>query len=80
VFDKDTIGDARSAHSLASLLSTLRGTLRSAADETAHLVAVTDSDGRILWSEGRSFIATSSINTGHGAAPGHRGAGRAHVR
>lgn len=63
VFDRDTLGDARSAHSLAPHLPMLRGTLRVAGDET-QLMAVADADGHILWSEGPAAVRRRADRVG----------------
>jgi hypothetical protein len=52
VFDADVLADARESHPLDRHLPMLRHTLRDMADATAHLMAVTDAKGHVLWSEG----------------------------
>ncbi|MBO2451050.1 GAF domain-containing protein [Actinomadura barringtoniae] len=56
VYDRDVLGDARSAHPLAPHLPMLRGLLRNAADETEHLMVITDAAGHALWTEGPAKV------------------------
>ena len=52
VYDRDVLADARGAHPLRPHLPMLEALLRRVADETEHLVAITDADGNILWTQG----------------------------
>lgn len=52
VFDRDVLADARAAHPLAPHLPLLRDLLRGVADETEHLLVITDEAGRALWTQG----------------------------
>src|SRR5262249_21384622 len=51
-YDADVLEDARQIHPLDRHLPTLRRMLRGVADATAHLMAITDAEGHVLWSEG----------------------------
>ncbi|HEY8478506.1 MAG TPA: GAF domain-containing protein [Spirillospora sp.] len=52
VFDRDTVADARTAHPLWRHLPMLEGLLRRVADETEHLMVITDEKGHVLWVQG----------------------------
>ncbi|TDC81373.1 helix-turn-helix domain-containing protein [Actinomadura sp. 7K507] len=52
VFDRDVIADAREAHPLDPHLPVLKGLLRRVADETEHLMVITDDAGHVLWTQG----------------------------
>ncbi|WP_218040371.1 GAF domain-containing protein [Actinomadura sp. WMMB 499] len=52
VFDRDVLADARAAHPLAPHLPLLKELLRGVADETEHLLVITDEAGRALWTQG----------------------------
>ncbi|XRQ13916.1 GAF domain-containing protein [Actinomadura welshii] len=52
VFDRDVIADARGAHPLERHLPMLEGLLRRVADETEHLMVITDGAGHVLWTQG----------------------------
>ncbi|TNC21545.1 helix-turn-helix domain-containing protein [Amycolatopsis alkalitolerans] len=52
VYPADEIADVRSAHPLHSVLTPVRDLLVSIADESQHMMIVTDADGVILWREG----------------------------
>lgn len=52
VFDRDEVAELRHHHPLEPVLSVLRRTLLSIADEAVHMMIVTDADGHILWREG----------------------------
>ncbi|WP_214106976.1 helix-turn-helix domain-containing protein [Acrocarpospora catenulata] len=56
IYDQSDIGDARSAHPLADLLPLLGHTLLQIADEAAHIMVVTDADGRVLWRDGHPGV------------------------
>ncbi|MEU5690365.1 GAF domain-containing protein [Actinosynnema sp. NPDC020468] len=56
VLAPDEVVDLRGAHPLAAVLPMLRETLVSIADEAAHVMIVTDADGRILWCEGAAPV------------------------
>ncbi|TDE35796.1 GAF domain-containing protein [Actinomadura sp. 6K520] len=52
VFDRDALADARGAHPLERHLPMLEGLLRRVADETEHLMVITDGAGHVLWMQG----------------------------
>jgi hypothetical protein len=52
VLGPDAVADIRERHPLDRHLTMLRETLRDMADASAHLMVITDADGRVLWSEG----------------------------
>ncbi|WP_043615055.1 helix-turn-helix domain-containing protein [Nonomuraea candida] len=52
VCDPSSIRDMRASHPLQPLLPLLAQTLSGLADETGHVMIVTDGDGRVLWREG----------------------------
>src|SRR4051794_28786181 len=56
VYDTDEIGDARASHPMSRLLPMLRHTLLQIADEAAHIMVITDADGRVLWREGHHQV------------------------
>ncbi|GGV24422.1 hypothetical protein GCM10010182_53740 [Actinomadura cremea] len=62
-FDRDVLADARAAHPLAPHLPLLRDLLRGVADETEHLLVITDEAGRALWTQGprRTRLAAERI-------------------
>jgi hypothetical protein len=64
VWDRDTIGDARSAHPFARHLPVLRGTLQAVADQTEHMMVITDADGHVLWSEGPPVVRRAAERVG----------------
>ncbi|TMQ97941.1 GAF domain-containing protein [Actinomadura soli] len=51
VFDRDVLADARIAHPLDPHLPMLEGLLRHVADETEHLMVITDDGGHVLWTQ-----------------------------
>ncbi|WUI02430.1 GAF domain-containing protein [Spirillospora sp. NBC_00431] len=52
VFDRDVLADARGAHPLDPHLPMLEDLLRHVADETEHLMVITDDAGHVLWTQG----------------------------
>ncbi|MEU8802260.1 GAF domain-containing protein [Spirillospora sp. NPDC048819] len=52
VYDRDVVADARGAHPLERHLPLLEGLLRRVADETEHLMVITDQAGHVLWTQG----------------------------
>ncbi|WP_243717299.1 GAF domain-containing protein [Actinomadura darangshiensis] len=52
VFERDVLADARAAHPLRPLLPMLQALLRRVADETEHLMVITDEAGNALWTQG----------------------------
>jgi hypothetical protein len=51
-FDRDSLADARIAHPLRPHLPMLEALLRRVADETEHLMVITDGAGHVLWTQG----------------------------
>ncbi|MEV4168046.1 GAF domain-containing protein [Nonomuraea sp. NPDC049709] len=70
VYDLSRIRDIRQAHPLQPLLPLLSGTLSGLADETGHVMIVTDRDGRVLWREGNRTIMRRADQIG--LADGHQ--------
>ncbi|MBN6050570.1 GAF domain-containing protein [Nonomuraea sp. RK-328] len=68
--DLSHLGDVRDAHPLRPLLPLLTETLSRMADETRHIVVVTDRDGRVLWRDGNPGVMRSAdrigLSEGHG--------------
>ncbi|MFG2000789.1 GAF domain-containing protein [Spirillospora sp. NPDC048911] len=64
VYDRDVIADARAAHPLDRHLPILRGLLRQVADETAHLMVITDGEGHALWTEGPGEVRRQAERVG----------------
>ncbi|NUW44628.1 helix-turn-helix domain-containing protein [Nonomuraea rhodomycinica] len=68
--DLSHLGDVRDAHPLRPLLPMLTETLARMADESRHIVVVTDRDGRVLWRDGNLGVMRSAdrigLSEGHG--------------
>ncbi|WP_232383078.1 GAF domain-containing protein [Actinomadura violacea] len=64
VFDRDTVADARGAHPLDPHLPLLRDLLRNVADETEHLMVITDEAGRALWTQGPPAVRRAAERIG----------------
>ncbi|WP_433269460.1 GAF domain-containing protein [Actinosynnema sp. CS-041913] len=56
VLGPDEVAERRGAHPLAAMLPMLRETLVSVADETEHVMIITDEGGHILWCEGAASV------------------------
>ncbi len=56
VYDADELAAIRDQHPLAAVLTLLRSTLVSVADEAVHVMIVTDAEGNILWREGSPAV------------------------
>ncbi|MBB4968037.1 GAF domain-containing protein [Saccharothrix violaceirubra] len=56
VLAPDEVAHVRHAHPLAAVLPVLRETLAEAITQSAHVMIVTDADGRVLWCEGASAM------------------------
>jgi GAF domain-containing protein len=56
VYGSDEVADVRSAHPLRAVVPLLRDLLLGIADESRHVMIVTDAEGTILWREGPSDI------------------------
>ncbi|NUR84915.1 MAG: GAF domain-containing protein [Nonomuraea sp.] len=69
VFDRALINDVRNAHPLHPLLPLLAASLTQLADETAHVMIVTDADGRVLWRDGNRGTMRTADRVG--LADGH---------
>jgi hypothetical protein len=52
VYNSDEVADVRSTHPLHAVLLPLRELLVSIADESHHIMIITDAEGTILWREG----------------------------
>ena len=70
VCDPAYIKDIRDAHPLQPLLPLLAQTLSGLADETGHIMIVTDGDGRVLWRDGAHTIMRRADQIG--LADGHQ--------
>ncbi|NUW32738.1 GAF domain-containing protein [Nonomuraea sp. SMC257] len=68
--DLSHLGDVRDAHPLRPLLPLLTETLARMADESRHIVVVTDRDGRVLWRDGNLGVMRIAdrigLSEGHG--------------
>ncbi|WP_242906981.1 GAF domain-containing protein [Actinomadura terrae] len=64
VLDRDALADARGAHPLDRHLPLLRDLLRRVADESAHLMVVTDEAGHALWTHGPPPIRRAAESVG----------------
>jgi len=64
VYDRDVLGDARSAHPLDPHLPMLRGLLRGVADEAEHLMVIADEAGHALWTEGPATVRRNADRVG----------------
>lgn len=69
IYDRTHIDDVRQAHPLQPLLPMLAQTLTQMADESAHIMIVTDADGRILWRDGNHGTMRTADQVG--LADGH---------
>ncbi|HVV09418.1 GAF domain-containing protein [Amycolatopsis sp.] len=56
VYGPDEVADVRSAHPLQAVLSPMRELLVSIADESQHVMIITDAEGTILWREGPAAL------------------------
>jgi hypothetical protein len=56
VYQADEVADVRSAHPLQDVLPPLRDLLVSIADESQHVMIITDAEGTILWREGPAAL------------------------
>ncbi|GIH98117.1 GAF domain-containing protein [Planobispora takensis] len=54
--DKDDVPEVWSAHPMSRLLPLLTESLLRTADETAHVLVVTDAEGRVLWRDGNHRV------------------------
>ncbi|MEU6716894.1 GAF domain-containing protein [Nonomuraea sp. NPDC046802] len=70
VLDRSSVTDAREAHPLQSLIPLLAKTLSGLAEQTGHIMIVTDGDGRVLWREGNHTVLRRAEQVG--LADGHR--------
>jgi len=64
VFDTDRVACVRQSHPLDRHLPMLRETLRGMADASDHLMAVTDGEGHVLWSEGPRAVRRRAESIG----------------
>ncbi|MBK1783320.1 helix-turn-helix domain-containing protein [Prauserella cavernicola] len=64
VYQPDELADVRSAHPLQSVLAPLRELLVSIADESQHVMIVTDDEGTILWREGPAGLCAQADPVG----------------
>ncbi|MGR6913518.1 GAF domain-containing protein [[Actinomadura] parvosata] len=70
VCDPTSMRDIRDTHPLQPLLPLLAQTLSGMADETGHIMIVTDGDGRVLWREGNHAVMRHADRIG--LADGHQ--------
>ncbi|WP_219462458.1 GAF domain-containing protein [Nonomuraea rhizosphaerae] len=68
-YDTRDLPDVREAHPLRPLLPLLARTLVHVADESAHIMVVTDADGRVLWRDGNHDVMRVADRIG--LAEGH---------
>ncbi|WP_243719295.1 helix-turn-helix domain-containing protein [Actinomadura sp. KC06] len=66
VYDRDVIADARIAHPLDPHLPLLEDLLRHVADETEHLMVITDDGGHVLWTQGPPAVRRAADRIGLG--------------
>ncbi|PXY30393.1 transcriptional regulator [Prauserella sp. PE36] len=64
VYQPDELADVRSAHPLQAVLPPLRELLVSIADESQHVMIVTDAEGTILWREGPAGLCAQADPVG----------------
>ncbi|MDQ0379174.1 GAF domain-containing protein [Amycolatopsis thermophila] len=64
VYQPDEVADVRDAHPLHAVLPTLRELLLSIADESRHVMIVTDAEGTILWREGPANLCSQADPVG----------------
>ncbi|NRQ30354.1 GAF domain-containing protein [Nonomuraea sp. NN258] len=69
-WDPSRIAGIRDAHPLRPLLPLLVQTLTAMADESAHVMIVTDGDGRVLWRDGNHAVMRRADQVG--LADGHQ--------
>ncbi|TDD56421.1 transcriptional regulator [Nonomuraea terrae] len=70
VYDASLITDIRKNHPLQPLLPLMAKTLSGLAEETGHVMIVTDGDARVLWREGNHSIMRRADDIG--LATGHQ--------
>jgi len=78
VADEDETSARWEIHPLAELAPMIRACLAATADESRHLIVVSDSDGLLLWLEGNAHVrmkAAESMNFAEGALWSEAGAG-----
>ncbi|WP_344906855.1 GAF domain-containing protein [Actinomadura meridiana] len=63
-FDRDVLADARVDHPLGPHRAQLEGLLRHVADETGHLMVITDEGGRVLWRQCPSVVRRAADAVG----------------
>ncbi|GAB3566460.1 GAF domain-containing protein [Amycolatopsis endophytica] len=64
VYQPDEVAEVRSAHPLHAVLPPLRELLVSIADESRHVMIVTDAEGIILWREGPANLCSQADPVG----------------
>lgn len=78
VTDEDETSARWEVHPLAELAPQIRSCLAATADESRHLIVVSDADGLLLWLEGNARVrmkAAESMNFAEGALWSEAGAG-----
>src|SRR5258705_6082705 len=76
--DRDDVANQWEAHPLEAAAPLIRASLGAVADETEHLIVVSDADGLLLWIEGNARLrsaAADSMNFVEGALWSEVGAG-----
>jgi hypothetical protein len=64
VYSPAEMADVRSGHPLNSVMSLLRETLVSIADEAMHVMLVTDAEGLVLWRDGATRVLADADAVG----------------
>jgi GAF domain len=64
LYTPDELAEIREKHPLAAVLTLLRSTLVSVADEALHVMIVTDAQGNILWREGSPSVRRAADPVG----------------
>ncbi|GAA3081123.1 helix-turn-helix domain-containing protein [Streptosporangium carneum] len=63
-FERRDLRDVRSRHPMGDLLPLIAGTLLDAASASAHILMVTDEEGRVLWRDGDREVMRTADEVG----------------